>query len=422
MTMILADVIEEHLEETGFLWGQRQAALDSRDYVLAELAELEERLAAHVDGLLVGGEEAWGLAGPRLTGDDAGEVFAAAFLALQSGLEPRLDWVMTVFREVDGEGMQGIYDSLCHTSFAGVDDLLLPLLRAEDVMRQALAADILSFRRYPVPLYFLEPLSKSDYPEISAIAIRAMGRLRDTKALDAVNEMILSQGAEPFVANEAWRTGLLLGSDLVAPQCRLALQHNTEMAGDALIMLAINGDVRDLPLLAAALREGKLARKAAMALGTLGAQGGIAPLIGCLADPELGRLAGESFCRITGIDLERAGLARETVAEAAVPAGADQDEDDDDDYVADKDEDLPFPDPEKIKEFWAKQEKVFSRETRYRYGRPYAREVLADVLLQGALPERHNAALELAVLCPGRPLLETRAMAGLQMKMSGQLT
>jgi uncharacterized protein (TIGR02270 family) len=326
---------------------------------------------------------------------------------------------MTVFREVDGEGMQGIYDSLCHTTFAGLDDLLLPLLRAEDVMRQALAADILSFRRYPVPLYFLEPLSKSDYAEISAIAIRAMGRLRDTKALDAVNAIIMSQGVEPFVANEAWRTGLLLGSELVAPQCRQALQHNTEMAGDALIILAINGDARDLPLLVDALREGKLARKAVMALGTLGVVGAIAPLIGCMADSELARLAGESFRRITGIDLERAGLGQEAAAEVAAAESEERDEDED--YVADRDEGLPFPQPEKVQGFWSGEERGFSRESRYRYGRPIAGEVLADVLRRGALQERHNAALELAVLSPGRPLFESRAMSGLQMKMIGQL-
>ena len=52
--MYLLDILEEHAEEAAFIWVMRQGALRSWNYDLKDLAELEERLFAHLDGLLIG--------------------------------------------------------------------------------------------------------------------------------------------------------------------------------------------------------------------------------------------------------------------------------------------------------------------------------------------------------------------------------
>src|SRR6267142_1727129 len=54
--LILWDVVEEHFNEAEFLFEQWERALHSPKYNLTELgATLERRLAAHLDGLVVGG-------------------------------------------------------------------------------------------------------------------------------------------------------------------------------------------------------------------------------------------------------------------------------------------------------------------------------------------------------------------------------
>jgi hypothetical protein len=49
----IPDILEEHYEELQYLWGHRQVALRSPRHVLRHLTEFEERMEAHVQGLLI---------------------------------------------------------------------------------------------------------------------------------------------------------------------------------------------------------------------------------------------------------------------------------------------------------------------------------------------------------------------------------
>ena len=77
-------IYEEHLDEAAFLWEQWERSLGSSRHVLSEVAEEEERLRAHLDGLVLGGravaEELLVLA---LESDEGPRVTAAAFALLE---------------------------------------------------------------------------------------------------------------------------------------------------------------------------------------------------------------------------------------------------------------------------------------------------------------------------------------------------
>src|SRR5690349_14801760 len=87
MRDVLMDVLEEHLDEAAFLWSQWERALVAPHSVLNEVAGLEERLLAHVDGLVIGGVPVAGrLLIPALEElADLGRVFVAAYTLLGSG-------------------------------------------------------------------------------------------------------------------------------------------------------------------------------------------------------------------------------------------------------------------------------------------------------------------------------------------------
>lgn len=60
------DILEEHLEEMGFLWMQRRRLLFSPDVPLRRLPRHDERIEAHADGLAIGGATSVEVAFERL--------------------------------------------------------------------------------------------------------------------------------------------------------------------------------------------------------------------------------------------------------------------------------------------------------------------------------------------------------------------
>ena len=54
--MVIVNIVEQHAEEASFLWLLRRAAVEAPHYSLADLAALDERVEAHIDGLRIAGE------------------------------------------------------------------------------------------------------------------------------------------------------------------------------------------------------------------------------------------------------------------------------------------------------------------------------------------------------------------------------
>jgi uncharacterized protein (TIGR02270 family) len=135
------------------------------------------------------------------------------------------------------------------------------------------------------------------------------------------------------------------------------------------------------------------------------------------AEPKLSRLAGEAIARITGLDLEREQL----VATAPAALKPQEGSDGEDDFAEDPDEGLPWPDSTKLASWWKANGARFNKTTRYRQGQPHSRPVLIDILHHGNLPDRHQAAFELALFEPTSPLRETYAFADRQRRELAKL-
>jgi len=404
---VLTDILEEHLEEADFLFHQRENALSDRVYDLNGLAELEERLLAHLDGLVIGGEEAWALLEPKLAGEEAGEVFAAAFVALASGDPARIELLQKTFGAAEGPILDGIRHALRHTSSPEVEQIVRLYLNSKKTTLRAAAIDVISFRRLPLEIGLLQAGLQSKDPLVVAAAANAVGRLR-IAGLKYEVEGALESDAAP-VRLEAIRAGLLLKSEKALTRCRKAVQERSEEGGEAILLLGLVGHAEEGPLLVNALGEAALARNAVMSLGLLGRAAGIDALIQCTADPKLARLAGEAIRTATGIDLEKEKLVapKETPAEA--PSKTEED-----DFEDDPDEGLPIPDPAKLEGWWRRNVSRFDKKGRYRKGESYSPQILIELLRSGALPERHHAAVEWALIDSARPLLETHAFAARQ--------
>ena len=92
-------VLQQHVEEAAFLWLLRDRAIADPHYSLSDLSHLDSRVEAHLDGLRIAGDFAWKLCSEALQSQEAGEVFAAAVLALEGNDGDRLLQVLEVATE-----------------------------------------------------------------------------------------------------------------------------------------------------------------------------------------------------------------------------------------------------------------------------------------------------------------------------------
>lgn len=435
MSEFLRDILEEHLEEADFLFGQRRAALFDDVYDLADLAELEERLLAHVDGLVVAGEEGWELLAPKLTGEDAGEAFTAALAALASNRKERREAVLAALPGASEDGLPGLVAALQLIEARDLHEPLRELVAEAEAPLAAAVIDILAFWRHGlVPEELRRILASEDAP-IRRAGLRAAAAMGWTQFAGECAAALADDDPQP--CGEAVACAWTLGHEDALRTVREQLAAGETAAADLQIWLGLGGESRDGALLAAGLQNEELARGAVVALGWLGDPGRIDDLVALLGDPgraELWRAVAAAIVRITGVDLRVEGLLAEgpppdpesepgtepepepeTDEEAPdESAGSDEEQEEEDDFaepLEDPDEDLPWPDPDRLTAWWQEARSGFVAGRRLRYGRPFDRAAVVSVLKAGGMGERQWAARELARLTPGEPLLETRALA-----------
>src|SRR4051812_46058383 len=81
----LARLYEEYLEEASFLYEQRRTLYNNPEISWKKIGEFEERLEAHIDGLVVGDKLALDVCTRRAAEGDFGELYAAACVFCRQG-------------------------------------------------------------------------------------------------------------------------------------------------------------------------------------------------------------------------------------------------------------------------------------------------------------------------------------------------
>ena len=96
---IIETVVKQHAEESAFLWLLRDSAVHAPHYSLKDMAKLDNRLDAHIDGLRIAGDAGWEICKEAMGVGESGEVFAAALLAFESRDEARIRTVLEAAEE-----------------------------------------------------------------------------------------------------------------------------------------------------------------------------------------------------------------------------------------------------------------------------------------------------------------------------------
>jgi uncharacterized protein (TIGR02270 family) len=412
----IADVVRHHADEAAMLWTSRARLVAAPRVRLFELQRADDRLAAHLDGLAVAGDEGWRVCQGALGDRTAGAMFALAAVAVEFKQAQRLEHLFTLT-----DGSAGARDELA-SAFAWVERRYLQgtvagLLKSDEPSRRL--AGIVACGAHRVdPGLAAGPWLRDENPLVRAAALRAAGEVGCLPVLGACKSALSDPDADcQFWA--AW-SAVLLGDRGLAlnalARSGLAVGPRQSRA------FAVALQSMDLSDAHAVLQ--KLAADAA-AIRLLVQGSGIAGdptyvpwLIDRMADDVVARLAGEAFTLITGADLDALQLTRpRPEAVASGPTERPEDEN----VTMDPDEDLPWPDLERVRAWWNANAERFQPGVRHFMGAPGLHAQYVDVLKNGYQRQRILAAHALCLLAPGTPLFNTSAPAWRQRALLTQM-
>ena len=402
-------VVQQHAEEAAFLWLTRANAVDAPHYSLADLAKLDGRVEAHLDGLRVAGAAGWELAVEQLAHPDAGEFFAATVLAVESRERAKLELVFE--RIAADEPARGAASALGWIDWELAQPVVRWLLDAADPVRRRIGIAACAItRRFPGD-YLAKAMADPD-AALRARALRAAGELGRRELVPQLRTRFADEDAT-CRAGAAW-SAVLLGDAAGLTPLRGAAEVGDGRARRLLLRAldppAAHGVLQEWA------REPALQRRVVEGCGHVGDPTYVPWLIELMATPSLARLAGEAFSTIVGADLAAEDLDRPP------PPGHESGPTDnpaDEDVSLDPEDGLPWPDPSRIAPWWRERQRRFPAGTRFLAGRGIEPEALLSLLKTGRQRQRAAAALELARARPGTVLFEWRARGRLQQRQLG---
>lgn len=408
----IPQVVEHHVEEAALLCNQRLYLVRAPHPKLHQLRRLDDRLAAHLDGLLVAREVGSRLADVALANAGRGELFTAVSLAFDNHDSPRLARLFAV-----AESLPEVQDA-CALAVAWVSAQSLrgisrDMLASGSTFQRRIALAACAFHRVDPGPALVDALQDQDM----LLRAQALRTASDCARLDLASACVEAL-ADPDADCRFWaaRSALMLGERGRAPIDQLyqfASQPGPWRASALPVLLKCIAPAQAARLLRSLLDEPKGVREAVRGMATVGDPQVIPWLIAQMGDPALSRVAGEAFSTITGLDLAWLDLDKKPPeALEADPTDDPQDHD----VAMDEDGGLPWPEPAKVQAWWNANAISFQSGTEYFMGSLPTVTHCLKVLKKGFQRQRMAAAEHLCLVQPGTKLFPCAAPAWRQQR------
>lgn len=407
-------VVSQHAESGSFLWLQRARAVSAPHYSLADLAKLDNRAEANLDGLRIARERGWEICKEALNIGEPGEVFAAAVLAFETGQPDRIEAVLDTVSKSPGL-FSAVVSALGWLRFAQAEPHIQRLLASTSAALQLIGLGATAVHRHNPGAPLRDAITSAD-SLLKTRALRTIGELGlDSLYREAAHHLTDGDDLCRFWA--AWAIALLSPDRSAVPVLVEAAESNAPYRERAIQLAIGRMDEAHVGAWVDKLEQDlKLVRSAITAAGIFGDPARIPWLIDQMHVPEFARVSGEAFTMITGVDLAYQDL--ETDKPKGFEAGPTENPEDEN-VEMDPDENLPWPDAELIGRWWRQHQSEFQNGTRYLLGKPISIDWCQHVLRAGRQRQRAAAALELAIRQPGQPLFNVAAPGFRQQQMLG---
>lgn len=421
-------VVMQHVEDAAHLRHVRSVLVRAPHVRMLQLGRIDERIAAHLDGIAVAGAYGGGLTLQALERPGVGEVFVATVGAISNRDADRLDKLLAITEAVPAS-RAGLLSAFGWVPAPDLQGISRELLEAPHPWHREVGLATCAMHGVDPGLALDSAIraGSGDAGEgegstaLRARALRVAGQCGRRDLVEACLAALAD--AKERCRFAAASSALLLGDLAQAPD---ALAN---MASDALIapglrlaalrvVLKVISPQRAQSLLAVFANEPASVRILIQGIGIAGDPHYMPWLIDQMADLELARLAGEAFSFITGLDLAYLDLERKPPENAE---SGPNDDPADDDVAPDEDESLPWPDPLKIGAWWQANAQRFALGTRYFIGEPPSPSHCLGVLRTGFQRQRIAAAEYLSLLRPGTPLFSVAAPTWRQHRLLAQM-
>ena len=403
-SIVLPAVIEQHSDEASYLWLIRNRLVYAPHAGLAELTQHDERIEAHLDGLRLADEAGWKIIGGALKSGFSEYVFATAVLAFGEDDQGRIRQVMTSVKN-DREKACSLISALGWIPYQQAEPFIRNLFDSVSAFDRYVGIAATAIQRRN-PGHILEESVTDRNPLLKERALFAIGELGLGAVMGGLLRENLGHDDASIRFSAAWSATLSGDAEAVEVLKSFVVPDSPYRE------MALNTLLRRMKQPAALSFQDHLKLShdtlslAVMGAGIIGDPVLVPWLLEQMKTPELARIAGEAFTMITGAVIDRGELRG--MRPEGFEAGP-NDDPNDCNVAMDEDEYLPWPDPELMAKWWDKNKGRYVSATRHLIGHPISAEHLRHVLINGRQRQRAAAALELAILEPGRPLFEVRA-------------
>ncbi|MEO8630248.1 MAG: hypothetical protein ABI612_19445, partial [Betaproteobacteria bacterium] len=176
-------MVSQHVEDAAALRSTRTHLVFAPHVKLLHLGRLDERLAAHLDGVAVAGEFGAHLADAALESPGAGAVFVATVGAIEGGQSARLDQLFSLVEAVP-ESQRGLISAFGWVSAQSLKGTIKELLSSRSSLRQRVAIACCTMHRVD-PSKALDSAIEDADVALRARSLRAAGELARSDLLPA---------------------------------------------------------------------------------------------------------------------------------------------------------------------------------------------------------------------------------------------
>ena len=378
----LFELYREYFEEASFLRDQRRALGADPEVSWRDLEPFEERLEACLDGLVVGGDLAAGVAQVRCMVGDPGELYAGVCVFCRRGMRSLVIEHAKGLVADDPARADAVADALqqeCPEEW--FDELTGLAAREPGADAQVmLAARLAGYRRWKPATAVFERMVGGVSPRALPCVLAALGFLGGPEARAALASQLKARDGR--VSASAARALLLQRDSTVSDFCLQAAPAN----GWAAILTGLSGGRSATATLRACAQDPKVNPEAILALGLLGDATAATLLMGFLAQSIHPAEAAQALELITGASLYETVFIPETAEGADGREPAPLLRPDGKPYGATVKR--LAQDPKPWQEWWHQHGRQFVSERRYRHGQPCSPEVILATIESPGSPMR----------------------------------